>query len=363
VRTRIALVFACLTFGATGLVLASTGASGAPYTPGTINIGSQGGLKTIYALVRNARTCAWTSSPRIAGFDVTVNCKTGEITRSANFPSNHSKINDRYTITLIALGKMTTVKRWTVVEAGYSSPSKPTPTTTTTIAQTTSTPYTYSIPADDISCAGHHVVTSGQPPEDIETCLLTDVTSGVATGTFTSNPGSSVGDQPTTSVGQVGWFSDYYKAPTLASSWTIVSTDTGNETYTWNITAFYAGLTVPFTPAPTVSTPYTYDDVSANASCTGHHVVTAGKPPEDIETCLFSDVAPGSIVAGTFSSNPDSFDGTQPFAGVGQVPWASDYYPIQNFSVDATSWTIVSIDNGNGAFTENVTAYYNGLNS
>jgi hypothetical protein len=179
-------------------------------------------------------------------------------------------------------------------------------------------------------------------------------------GTFSNSPGSASGYWPTAASGQFSYISDYYKAPTTATSWTIVSIDNGNGTFTWNMTAYYAGLTILFTPAQTVSTPYVYGPTASwPAACTGNHVVTAGQPPEDIETCLWSgDVA--GMAAGTFSSNPDSPYGTWPVAAWGQQDYVSDYYSAP---VEATSWTLVSINNGNGTFTWNMTAYYNGLNS
>ena len=366
---RVSQFFFVAVLGAAGLTLVAAGASTVPHSTESIIVGASGGSKAIHATVRNPGTCAWTSSPRLARFDSTSKCAAGEISRVAHFSANSSNIDRRYVLALTMIsrssnrGTKISVARWKVVEVGVSIPTTTVATTTTAVAQTTSTPYTWSDAAYNVSCTGRHVVTVGQAPEDIETCLFSDVTGGMNAGTFSSNPGSSVGTQPIPAVGQVGWSSDYYKAPTLASSWTIVSVDNGNKTFTWNVTAFYAGLTIPFTPAATVSTPYTYTDTSADASCNGRHVVTAGQPPEDVESCLYSNVAPGSISVGTFPSNPDSFDGSQPFAGVGQVAWASDYYSVPNVSVDATSWTIVSFDNGNGTFTVNVIAYYNGLHS
>jgi hypothetical protein len=116
--------------GATSI--AYTVAACASLTPSTVSISALGGSITFCARVSNARTCVWTSSPRIAKFGVTIKCKTGEIARLAKFPANLSHIDKRYTITLIASGEKRTVDRWKIVEAGKSLPSKPIPTTTTT---------------------------------------------------------------------------------------------------------------------------------------------------------------------------------------------------------------------------------------
>jgi hypothetical protein len=245
-RTRIALLVACATLGAAGLSLVSAGASNTPLTPSTINISALGGSRTIFAAVKNARTCAWTSNPRIARFDVTVKCKTGVIARTANFSANPSNIDRRYTITLIALGKKTTVDRWKIVEAGKSLPVKPIPTTTTTTTTvpTTSTPYTFTDTSGGTTatCTGNHVDTAGQPPKDIETCLMSGDLTGMAAGTFSNTPDSPIGTWPVAAWGQLGYDSDYYQAPTEATSWSIISIDNGNGTFTWNMTAYYNGL-------------------------------------------------------------------------------------------------------------------------
>ena len=365
-RTRIARVVVCAVISVAGLTFISAGASNTPSTPSIINISSLGGSRTIFASVQNARTCVWSSNPRIVKFDVVLKCKTGMIARTANFSANPSNIDMRYTITLTVVGEKTKVHRWKVVEAGKSLPTttvSPTPTaTTTTTTPTTSTPYTYTYTSGNLTftCTGDHVVTAGQPPKDIQTCLAGGNVTGVSVGTFSNSLGSASGYWPVAAWGEISYISDYYKAPTTASSWSIDSINNGNGTFTWNMTAVYAGLTVPFTPGPTVSTSYNYGPTSSwPATCTGEHVVTAGQPPKDIETCIWSGNVT-TMTAGTFSSNPDSPYGTWPVNGWGQPPYISDYYSAP---VEATSWSIVSIHNGNGTFTWNMTAYYNGLSS
>lgn len=80
---------------------------------------------TLTATVRSAKTCAWSSSPTIAGFAKTVKCNTGTVARSARFTANTSITAKSYAVTLTVRGKTTTVDHWKVTQAGE------TPTTTT----------------------------------------------------------------------------------------------------------------------------------------------------------------------------------------------------------------------------------------
>jgi hypothetical protein len=239
-KTRIALVIACAALGAQGLVSAS--ASTPPLTPSTIKVSALGGSATIYATVKNARTCVWTSSPRIAQFDVTLKCHTGEIERSAKLSANNATKAKRYTIALAAIGNRVSVRHWVIIEAGTTPPTTTTtvpPTTTTTTVLTTRIPFTYT--QDVTTCTGVHVVTQGQSPEDIETCVSPGSTN---VGTFQSNPGSPYG------VGPWGysatWTGDYYLTigeTVIASSWTITSVNNSNGTDTGYVDSFYAGQT------------------------------------------------------------------------------------------------------------------------
>jgi hypothetical protein len=86
------------------------------------------------------------------------------------------------------------------------------------------------------------VVTAGQPPEDIETCLFSGDVSGMTAGTFSNSPGVATGMWPVAGGGTFDYVSDYYAAPTEATSWTINSVNNGNGTFTWNMTAYYNGL-------------------------------------------------------------------------------------------------------------------------
>lgn len=98
----------------------------------------------------------------------------------------------------------------------------------------------------------------------------------------------------------------------------------------------------------------------AQFDCSGAHVVkTSPKVSvKDSETCLLTGDTTG-FVAGTFTST--YMVGTQGwgflppynFDGYGNAAWGSDYD-----GAVATSWTITSVDNGDGTFTWTIVAYY-----
>jgi hypothetical protein len=131
-KRRIAVSIASVALCLGGLVVAQAGAA-------TKTVSSSGGSVTLTATVRNAKTCSWSSSPKIAEFTTTVKCKTGSVARSARFTANASTQMKRYTITLTAKGATTGITRWTVEEAGVVPP---TTTTTTVLSPTTTIPVT-----------------------------------------------------------------------------------------------------------------------------------------------------------------------------------------------------------------------------
>ena len=88
-------------------------------------------------MVHNAKTCTWSSSPKVAGFDGTAKCANGRVVRPATFDANTSADAKDYTLNLVVRGTTRTVDHLKVVEAG-----KPTPTTTTTSTTTTTLPPT-----------------------------------------------------------------------------------------------------------------------------------------------------------------------------------------------------------------------------
>jgi hypothetical protein len=99
----------------------------------TLSVSASGGSLTFTATVKNAKTCAWSSSPAIAGFAATVQCKTGKVTRSARIPANTSTTAKSYSITLTLRGTSSAISPdyWLVNQAGKTTPTTTTTTTTT----------------------------------------------------------------------------------------------------------------------------------------------------------------------------------------------------------------------------------------
>ena len=80
---------------------------------------AKGGTVTWSTTVHNTKPawCTWSSSPKVAGFNTTVKCKTGKVSRSAKVRANVSTNAKDYMLTLTVRGK-STVDRLKVVEAG-----------------------------------------------------------------------------------------------------------------------------------------------------------------------------------------------------------------------------------------------------
>ena len=85
-----------------------------------------------------------------------------------------------------------------------------------------------------ISCTGVHILTTGRNPVHKESITCIDTVGYFAPGTYST-----------------GWFSDYHvfilheprpvdpADPNVAISATIVVTDNGNGTFTWNVVSYY----------------------------------------------------------------------------------------------------------------------------
>jgi hypothetical protein len=114
-KRRIAVSIASVALCLGGLVVAQAGAA-------TRMVNASGGSVSFTASVRNAKTCGWSSSPKIAGFAKTVKCKTGTLSRSARFTVNTSTTAKSYAVTLTVRGKTTTVDHWKVTQAGETPP-------------------------------------------------------------------------------------------------------------------------------------------------------------------------------------------------------------------------------------------------
>jgi hypothetical protein len=94
----------------------------------TKTVSASGGSVTFTAVVKNAKTCGWSSSPKITGFTATVQCKTGTISRSAKLPANTATMAKSYTVTLTVRGNGIAVTRWKVNQAArHHRPLQPRP--------------------------------------------------------------------------------------------------------------------------------------------------------------------------------------------------------------------------------------------
>ena len=132
-----------IAIGSAGIVLCLGGFLFAQAGAATTVVSASGGSVTFSAVVRSAKTCRWSSSPKIAGFAVTERCKMGIIFRVAKFRANTSAKAKAYAIRLTVHGTITEIDHWKVVQAGGNRSTTTTttvpPTTTTTVPPTTTT--------------------------------------------------------------------------------------------------------------------------------------------------------------------------------------------------------------------------------
>src|ERR1039458_8808047 len=110
-------------------VAAVASTAGARTIP-TRHLTTSGGTIKWAVAVHSAKTCTWSSSPRVAGFDGTVRCTSGLAVRAATFKANTSTEAKNYTLTLVVRGKTTTVEHLNVVEAGKLAGARKLATTT-----------------------------------------------------------------------------------------------------------------------------------------------------------------------------------------------------------------------------------------
>ena len=103
----------------------------------TRDLTAKGGTVKWVVTLPVAKTCTWSSSPKVAGFHATVKCKAGKVSRLAKFHANISTKKKDYTLSLTARGETTAVYRLKVLEAAETTA---TATTTVTPPTTTSVP-------------------------------------------------------------------------------------------------------------------------------------------------------------------------------------------------------------------------------
>jgi hypothetical protein len=103
----------------------------------------------------------------------------------------------------------------------------------------TSTPFKFTDTTGGVSCSGVHILKTGPNPvhKESETCI--DTSGWYSPGTYSLAPDAG------------GWWSDYHyyilhephpvviTDPNVAISGTIVVTDNGDGTFTWNAVSYY----------------------------------------------------------------------------------------------------------------------------
>jgi uncharacterized protein YjbI with pentapeptide repeats len=146
-KRRIVVSIASVALCLSGLVIAQAGAA-------TKTVSAVGGSVIFASAVRNAKTCAWSSNPMIAGFDKTVKCNTGTIARSARFKANTSTTTTLYEVTLLVRGKTTKIDHWKVIQAGKTITTTTTTTTTTSTTTTTIESANTCTPGPDADLSG-----------------------------------------------------------------------------------------------------------------------------------------------------------------------------------------------------------------
>jgi hypothetical protein len=102
----------------------------------------------------------------------------------------------------------------------------------------TTTPFKFTDTAGGVSCTGVHILKTGSKPVHKESETCTDTVGYFSPGTYAICPGYC-------------WVSDYHlyilhephpvdpADPNVAISGTIVVTDNGNGTFTWNVVSYY----------------------------------------------------------------------------------------------------------------------------
>ena len=184
-KRRMGISIASVVLCLSGLVFAQAGAA-------TKTVSPSGGSMTFTTAVRDAKTCGWSSSPKIAGFTATVQCTTGIIARTAKFKSNASTRTKSYVITLTVHGKTTKIDHWKVIQAGKTTTTTstvlPTTATTTTVLPTTTT--TTTVPSTSTSTTTTTTTTTSTVPL-VATYPFSIVLSGAS---LYSGPGSNYSD-------------------------------------------------------------------------------------------------------------------------------------------------------------------------
>lgn len=234
-----------------GFLIPSSAAFASSSTNATRIIGSSGGRETFSALVRDATTCAWSSTPKIARFAKTVKCATGDVQRTAKVPVNHSGNVRSYSIKLVvhAIDKSQSVHRFKVKQAASSAGSSPSQTTTIPPTVGTSPTAALLISSNSIAPTGGAI-------------LLSYVSTNATSCSLTSSPALLSGGNPQT-VNCTGSTAITVNATTTAMQWTFTFTATNS-----------AGQSATSMQTLTQSSPTSV--VPAQSSNWGGYIVSSG---------------------------------------------------------------------------------------
>jgi len=141
-------------------VVAPLASAASTATVPTRRIPATGGTIKWAVMVHAVKTCTWSSSPKVAGFDGTVRCLDGREIRPATFLANTSTDAKDYMLNLVVRGTTTTVDHLKVVEVGKSAPSTTTTSVTTTTLPSTGTSTTTSTTTTTLPSTGTGTTTS-----------------------------------------------------------------------------------------------------------------------------------------------------------------------------------------------------------
>jgi hypothetical protein len=168
------------------------------------SMSSSGGKETFSAAVHQAKTCSWSSTPKIAKFATTVDCVNGSIRRTAKIPSNKTTSGKTFKIELVVQGKTRTVHQFTVRQNGRQI-----------LTSVTEPAANLSESANTFTSAGG-LVTLAYSSSNATSCTLA------------SNPGLWSGNNPASVNCQGSYVADI-TSTTTAKQWTFTFTAMGNS--------------------------------------------------------------------------------------------------------------------------------------
>ena len=209
----------------------------------TRHLAASGGTIKWPVMVHNAKTCIWSSSPKVAGFDGTVKCTTGRVIRPATFKANTSTKAKDYTLNLVVRGMTRTVDHLKVVEARMVAPSTPTVTSISPTQGPTGGGTVVTVTGTNFA-SGATVSFGGVAATGVTVASATSLTATAPAGTGTVNATvtTSGGTSATTAADQF----TYLAPPTVTSISPTQGPTGGGTVVTVTGRNFASGATVSF---------------------------------------------------------------------------------------------------------------------